>query len=63
MEVKNSNLEQVPKVEQILSEPLENVDIANSDKSFIKSLDKVIEGLKNQNNLFHMKQRVSLLCY
>ena len=51
MEVKNSNLEQVPKVEQILSEPLENVDIVNSDKSFIKSLDKVIEGLKNQNNL------------
>ena len=51
LEVKNSNLEQVPKVEQILSEPLENVDIANSDKSFIKSLDKVIEGLKNQNNL------------
>ncbi len=29
----------------------ENVDIVNSDKSFIKSLDKVIEGLKNQNNL------------
>ena len=51
LEVKNSNLEQVPKVEQILSEPLENVDIANSDKSFIKSLDRVIEGLKNQNNL------------
>ena len=51
LEVKNSNLEQVPKVEQILSEPLENVDIVNSDKSFIKSLDKVIEGLKNQNNL------------
>ena len=50
LEVKNSNLEQVPKVEQILSEPLENVDIVNSDKSFIKSLDKVIEGLKNQNN-------------
>ena len=51
LEVKNSNLEQVPKVEQILSEPLENVDIVNSDKSFIKSLDKVIEGLKDQNNL------------
>ena len=51
LEVKNSNLEQVPKVEQILSEPLENVDIVNSDKSFIKSLDKVIESLKNQNNL------------
>ncbi|MCT7502173.1 flagellar hook-length control protein FliK [Aliarcobacter cryaerophilus] len=51
LEVKNSNLEQVPKVEQILSEPLENVDIVNSDKSFIKSLDKVVEGLKNQNNL------------
>ncbi|MGJ0319961.1 flagellar hook-length control protein FliK [Aliarcobacter cryaerophilus] len=51
LEVKNSNLEQVPKVEQILSEPLENVDIVNSDKSFIKSLDKVIVGLKNQNNL------------
>ncbi len=51
LEVKNSNLEQVPKVEQILSEPLENVDIVNSDKSFTKSLDKVIEGLKNQNNL------------
>lgn len=51
LEVKNSNLEQVPKVEQILSEPLENVDILSSDKSFIKSLDKVIEGLKNQNNL------------
>ena len=50
LEVKNSNLEQVPKVEQILSEPLENVDIVNSDKSFIKSLDKVIEGLKSQNN-------------
>lgn len=51
LEVKNSNLEQVSKGEQILSEPLENVDIVNSDKSFIKSLDKVIEGLKNQNNL------------
>src|SRR5574344_268314 len=51
LEVKNSNLEQVPKVEQILSEPLENVDIVNTDKSFIKSLDRVIEGLKNQNNL------------
>ncbi|MGJ0287916.1 flagellar hook-length control protein FliK [Aliarcobacter cryaerophilus] len=51
LEVKNSNLEQVPKVEQILSEPLENVDILSTDKSFIKSLDKVIEGLKNQNNL------------
>ena len=51
LEVKNSNLEQVPKVEQILSEPLENVDIVNSDKSFIKSLDEVIEDLKNQNNL------------
>ena len=51
LEVKNSNLEQVPKVEQILSEPLENVDIVNSDKSFIKSLDKVIEDLKSQNNL------------
>lgn len=51
LEVKNSNLEQVPKVEQILSEPLENFDILSSDKSFIKSLDKVIEGLKNQNNL------------
>src|SRR5574344_35402 len=51
LEVKNSNLEQVPKVEQILSEPLKNFDILSSDKSFIKSLDKVIEGLKNQNNL------------
>ena len=51
LEVKNSNLEQVPKVEQILIEPLENVDIENNDKTFIKSLDKVIEGLKNQNNL------------
>ena len=51
LEVKNSNLEQVPKVEQILSEPLENVDIVNSDKSFIKSLDEVIEDLKSQNNL------------
>lgn len=54
LEVKNSNLEQVPKVEQILSEPLknlENVDIENNDKTFIKSLDKVIEGLKSQNNL------------
>src|SRR5574344_247110 len=51
LEVKNSNLEQVPKVEQILSEPLENADILSTDKSFIKSLDKVIEGLKNQNNL------------
>lgn len=51
LEVKNSNLEQVPKVEQILSEPLENDDILSTDKSFIKSLDKVIEGLKNQNNL------------
>ena len=51
LEVKNSNLEQVPKVEQILSEPLENVDILSNNKSFIKSLDKVIEGLKNQNNL------------
>ncbi|WP_141048295.1 flagellar hook-length control protein FliK [Aliarcobacter cryaerophilus] len=53
LEVKNSNLEQVPKVEQILSEPLknlENVDIENNDKTFIKSLDKVIEGLKSQNN-------------
>ena len=54
LEVKNSNLEQVPKVEQILSEPLENlknVDIENNDKTFIKSLDKVIEDLKSQNNL------------
>ena len=51
LEVKNSNLEQVPKVEQILSEPLENVDIVNNDKTFIKSLDEVIEDLKNQNNL------------
>ncbi|MEM5558944.1 flagellar hook-length control protein FliK [Aliarcobacter cryaerophilus] len=51
LEVKNSNLEQVPKVEQILSEPLGNADILSTDKSFIKSLDKVIEGLKNQNNL------------
>lgn len=51
LEVKNSNLEQVPKVEQILSEPSENADILSTDKSFIKSLDKVIEGLKNQNNL------------
>ncbi|MGJ0318881.1 flagellar hook-length control protein FliK [Aliarcobacter cryaerophilus] len=53
LEVKNSNLEQVPKVEQILSEPLknlENVDIESSDKSFIKSLDEVIEDLKSQNN-------------
>ena len=30
---------------------LENVDIESNDKTFIKSLDKVIEGLKNQNNL------------
>lgn len=54
LEVKNSNLEQVPKVEQILSEPLknlENVDIENNDKTFIKSLDEVIEDLKSQNNL------------
>ncbi|WP_148625661.1 flagellar hook-length control protein FliK [Aliarcobacter cryaerophilus] len=51
LEVKNSNLEQVPKVEQILGEPSENADILSTDKSFIKSLDKVIEGLKNQNNL------------
>ncbi|QNM92630.1 flagellar hook-length control protein FliK [Aliarcobacter cryaerophilus] len=51
LEVKNSNLEQVPKVEQILSEPSENADVLSTDKSFIKSLDKVIEGLKNQNNL------------
>ena len=51
LEVKNSNLEQVSKGEQILSEPLKNVDIVNSDKTFIKSLDKVIEVLKNQNNL------------
>src|SRR5574344_2920098 len=54
LEVKNSNLEQVPKVEQILSEPLENlknVDIENNDKTFIKSLDKLMEELKNQNNL------------
>src|SRR5574344_1413713 len=54
LEVKNSNLEKVPKVEQILSEPLENlknVDIENNDKTFIKSLDKVIEDLKSQNNL------------
>lgn len=53
LEVKNSNLEQVPKVEQILSEPLknlENVDIENNDKTFIKSLDEVIEDLKSQNN-------------
>lgn len=54
LEVKNSNLEQVPKVEQILSEPLknlENVDIESNDKTFIKSLDEVIEDLKSQNNL------------
>ena len=54
LEVKNSNLEQVPKGEQILSEPLknlENVDIESNDKTFIKSLDKVIEDLKSQNNL------------
>ena len=53
LEVKNSNLEQVSKGEQILSEPLknlENVDIESNDKTFIKSLDKVIEGLKSQNN-------------
>ncbi len=30
LEVKNSNLEQVPKVEQILSEPLENADIVSN---------------------------------
>lgn len=54
LEVKNSNLEQVSKGEQILSEPLknlENVDIESNDKTFIKSLDKVIEDLKSQNNL------------
>ncbi|PRM96527.1 hypothetical protein CJ667_07350 [Aliarcobacter cryaerophilus] len=54
LEVKNSNLEQVHKVEQILSEPLkslENVHILNNDKTFIKSLDEVIEDLKSQNNL------------
>ena len=51
LEVKNSNLEQVPKVEQILSEPLENVDIESNNKTFIKSLDEVIENLKSQNNL------------
>ncbi|PRM94103.1 flagellar hook-length control protein FliK [Aliarcobacter cryaerophilus] len=54
LEVKNSNLEKVPKGEQILSEPLknlENVDILDSDKTFIKSLDEVIEDLKSQNNL------------
>ncbi|PRM91786.1 hypothetical protein CJ672_07355 [Arcobacter cryaerophilus gv. occultus] len=54
LEVKNSNLEQVHKVEQILSEPLkslENIDILNNDKTFIKSLDEVIEDLKSQNNL------------
>ena len=54
LEVKNSNLEQVPKGEQILSEPLknlENVDIESNDKTFIKSLDEVIEDLKSQNNL------------
>ena len=54
LEVKNSNLEQVSKGEQILSEPLknlENVDIENNDKTFIKSLDEVIEDLKSQNNL------------
>ncbi len=51
LEVKNSNLEQVPKVEQLLSEPLENVDIESNDKTFIKSLDEVIEDLKSQNNL------------
>ena len=50
LEVKNSNLEQVPKVEQLLSEPLENVDIESNDKTFIKSLDEVIEDLKSQNN-------------
>ena len=53
LEVKNSNLEQVSKGEQILSEPLknlENVDIENNDKTFIKSLDEVIEDLKSQNN-------------
>ena len=61
LEVKNSNLEQVPKVEQILSEPLENVDIVNSDKSFIKSLDKVIEGLKNQNNLEQKLDREKII--
>ncbi|PRM89920.1 hypothetical protein CJ671_05380 [Aliarcobacter cryaerophilus] len=54
LEVKNSNLEKVPQGEQILSEPLknlENVDILDSDKTFIKSLDEVIEDLKSQNNL------------
>ena len=54
LEVKNSNLEQVSKGEQILSEPLknlENVDIESNDKTFIKSLDEVIEDLKSQNNL------------
>ena len=53
LEVKNSNLEQVSKGEQILSEPLknlENVDIESNDKTFIKSLDEVIEDLKSQNN-------------
>ena len=54
LEVKNSNLEQVSKGEQILSEPLknlENVDIESNDKTFIKSLDEVIGDLKSQNNL------------
>lgn len=54
LEVKNSNLEKVPQGEQILSEPLkslENVNILNNDKTFIKSLDEVIEDLKSQNNL------------
>ena len=53
LEVKNSNLEQVSKGEQILSEPLknlENVDIESNDKTFIKSLDEVIEDLKSQKN-------------
>ena len=53
LEVKNSNLEQVPKVEQILSEPLknlENVDIESNDKTFIKSLDEVIENTQELEN-------------
>ena len=53
LEVKNSNLEQVSKGEQILSEPLknlENVDIESNDKTFIKSLDEVIENTQELEN-------------
>ena len=63
LEVKNSNLEQVSKGEQILSEPLknlENVDIESNDKTFIKSLDEVIEDVKINNNT-KVEQKLSLM--